>query len=80
MVDIGAGQHKVVTFGVSPTLTSSRADSLSWYLPWRKQRLTLMEAGRLQGLTLDGPSLQCDSVTDLFWKFASLVGHSTVDF
>lgn len=26
----------------SPTLTSYRTDSLSWYLPWRKQKLTLI--------------------------------------
>lgn len=49
MVDVGAGNHKWYGSAHAPTLTSSRAASLSYYLPHRRQKCTAVELGRLQG-------------------------------
>lgn len=52
-IDVGAGQHKICTSECFPTITSSRASALSYYAPYRRQKLSAVELGRLQGLPDD---------------------------
>ena len=49
LVDISAGRDQIATNTLAPTMTSSRAQSQSWYFPWRKQKVSIHELGRLQG-------------------------------
>ena len=51
MVDIGAGKHMACGHarGVAPTITRSRGKACGYYLPWRRQRISLTELARLQG-------------------------------
>jgi len=49
LVDVAAGQHKVYETDVAPTLTSSRGEEQAWFFPWRAQRVSVLELGRLQG-------------------------------
>ena len=49
LVDVAAGQHKVYETALAPTITSSRGEGQDWFFPWREQRVSVLELGRLQG-------------------------------
>lgn len=59
LVDIGAGLHKWCGREVAPAITSSRGASSSYYVPHRRQKIHVLELGRLQGWVNDCASDAC---------------------
>ena len=53
VIDVGGGRGKFVSSQLMSTITSSRAAASAYYLPWRRQRMSMVEMARLQGLTVD---------------------------
>ena len=49
VVDVAGGQHKAALLGIAPTLTASRCQSSSYYLPGHGRMLTTGEMALLQG-------------------------------
>ena len=53
VIDVGGGRDKFVSSQLMSTITSSRAAASAYYLPWRRQRMSMVEMARLQGLAVD---------------------------
>ena len=49
VVDVAAGQHSMCSSSTMPTITASRGKGHDYFLPWRRQRISTVELGRLQG-------------------------------
>ena len=52
VVDVGGGDHKWAGSGLMPTITYSRGYGSAYYLPGRRQKMSMVELGRFQGLAV----------------------------
>lgn len=74
VIDVGGGRDKFVSSQLMSTITSSRAAASAYYLPWRRQRMSMVEMARLQGM----PDDLCRSMLEIVRApvFGAAVGNA----